>query len=345
MSSQPSPLAAAWDAFAAARGGHLLQTSRWGALKRAFGWRDEIVTVTEGGQIRAGALVLFRALPLRLGTIAYIPRGPVVDWDDPALVARLFTELDRAARKRHAVLLKIEPDIIDSPAARQKLLELGFRLSPQTVQPPRTILIDVSGTEEAILARMNQGTRRKIRIASRKGIVIRRGSAEDIEAFARLTKITGERNEFGVHSTDYYRKAAELFMPDRAALLIASYEERDLAGLMVFGLGDRAWYFYGASSNEERDRMPTYGLQWEAIRWARERGHSTYDLWGIPDENEDTLEAEFQGRHDGLWGVYGFKRGFGGEVARTVGAWDRVYRPLLYRAYSLIVARREEDQG
>jgi lipid II:glycine glycyltransferase (peptidoglycan interpeptide bridge formation enzyme) len=121
---------------------------------------------------------------------------------------------------------------------------------------------------------------------------------------------------------------------------MASYGGRDLAGLMVFALGKRAWYFYGASSGEEGNRMPTYGLQWAAIQWARERGCTEYDLWGIPDEDPGTLEAQFQERTDGLWGVYGFKRGFGGDISRAVGAWDYVLNPFLYRLYRLAVRIR-----
>jgi peptidoglycan pentaglycine glycine transferase (the first glycine) len=98
---------------------------------------------------------------------------------------------------------------------------------------------------------------------------------------------------------------------------------------------------YGASSNEHRDRKPNHALQWEAIRWAKSRGCATYDLWGIPDEDEATLEAQFQKRHDGLWGVYGFKRGFGGRVYRSVGAWDRVDNPAIYTAYRLAVRQRD----
>jgi lipid II:glycine glycyltransferase (peptidoglycan interpeptide bridge formation enzyme) len=85
--------------------------------------------------------------------------------------------------------------------------------------------------------------------------------------------------------------------------------------------------------------MPTYLLQWEAIRWAKLRGCEEYDLWGVPDENEEKLEAEFESRHDGLWGVYRFKRGFGGEVKRAAQALDRVYIPPLYWAYTKYVSR------
>lgn len=86
--------------------------------------------------------------------------------------------------------------------------------------------------------------------------------------------------------------------------------------------------------------MPTYALQWEAMNWARARGCTLYDMWGVPDASEEQLEAEFQERQDGLWGVYGFKRGFGGEVVRAVGAWDRIYRPLMARAYDAAIRLR-----
>ncbi len=332
---QPDPRT--WDAFVEAQGGHLLQTHRWGALKSAFGWSSEIVALAEGNRIMAGALLLFRRLPLGLGSIAYLPRGPVVDWSDEASLSVLLDVLDETARGRRAFFLKVEPDERDSVAMRERLVGLGFRSSPQTIQPPRTIVIDITGSEDSILARMNQGTRRKIRTAYRKEVVIRQGEAGDLESFNWMMGITGRRGDFGVHSPAYYQKTFELFAPEYATLLMASYKGQDLAGLMAFACGERAWYLHGASSNEERDRMPAYALQWEAIRWARERGCTTYDMWGIPDEDEKILEAQFQRRQDGLWGVYGFKRGFCGQIVRAVGAWDRVYKPSFYAAYRVAI--------
>ncbi|MGF1503835.1 MAG: lipid II:glycine glycyltransferase FemX [Anaerolineae bacterium] len=209
------------------------------------------------------------------------------------------------------------------------------------MQPPRTVLIDVDDAPDAIMARMNQSTRRKIRLSDRRDVAIRRGDSADVAVFSQLAEITGERNDFGVHSEAYHQMAFDLFAPDHAVLLMASYEGQDLAGLMAFQWGDRAYYLYGASSSKERNRMPTYGLQWAAMEWAREKGCTVYDMWGIPDADEEILEAEFQERRDGLWGVYGFKRGFGGRVVRSVGAWDKVYNPAVYAAYRLVLRARE----
>ncbi len=298
---------------------HLLQTSRWGQLKSEFGW--EAVQVRSGD---AGAQVLFRSLPLGF-SIAYIPRGPIGP-GSPALLP----VLDEVCRSRRAIVLKIEPDGWEDDG--QNRPPEGFQHSTHSIQPPRTITIDLNGDEEVILSRMKQKTRYNIRLGQRKGVVVRESG--DLETFTQLMATTGERDAFGVHSAAYYRRVYELFKPhEMCELLVAEFEGTPLAALMVFARGNRAWYFYGASSNEHRNFMPSYVLQWEALRWARRRGCIEYDFWGVPDENEDTLESEFSNRSDGLWGVYRFKRGFGGVLRRTQGPWDRVYNPAMYRLY------------
>ena len=184
---------------------------------------------------------------------------------------------------------------------------------------------------------MKPKCRYNIRLAEKKGITVR--AWDDIPAFHEMMTVTGGRDKFGVHSQEYYQRAYELFHPKGTCeLLVAEFEGKPLASLMVFANGKRAWYVYGASNDQERNRMPTYLLQWEAIRWAKARGCDEYDLWGVPDENEEALEAQFESRHDGLWGVYRFKRGFGGEVKRAAQAADRVYNPLLYWLYTKLVS-------
>ena len=146
-------------------------------------------------------------------------------------------------------------------------------------------------------------------------------------------QLTAQRDNFGVHEPQYYRAAFEIFAPQHAALFMAEFDGQPLAGVMAFACGQQAAYLYGASSNEERQRMPSYAAQWAAIQWANNQGCHTYDMWGIPDADEAELEGKFTDRKDGLWPVYRFKRGFGGQIRRTVGAADRVYNRTLYRFY------------
>jgi peptidoglycan pentaglycine glycine transferase (the first glycine) len=296
---------------------HILQTGEWGELKSAFGW--EAVRVVSDG---AGVQILFRKLPLGFA-VAYVPKPP-------AGFEQLSSEIDLICRAKRTIFLKVEPDRWEG-----ELSTFNFRpstRSPHNIQPPRTIIVDLRGNEEEILAHMKQKTRYNIRLAEKKGVTVR--AWEDTLAFHKMMLVTGGRDGFNVHSLEYYRRAYELFHPTgMVELLVAEFDGKPLAALMVFAHGRRAWYIYGASTNEERNRMPTYLLQWEAMKWARSKGAEEYDLWGVPDEDEATLEANFETNHDGLWGVYRFKRGFGGVLKRSHQAVDRVYNPLLYKLY------------
>ncbi|HPH95354.1 MAG TPA: peptidoglycan bridge formation glycyltransferase FemA/FemB family protein [Anaerolineaceae bacterium] len=306
---------------------HLLQSAEWGELKSAFGWQAR--PVMAGG---SGALVLLKPLPLGL-KMAYIPRGPVGShW------AALLPALDAFCRRERAVFLKVEPDAWEPFDVNTFP---GLKPSSHAIQPRRTVVLSLEGSEEDLLARMKQKTRYNIRLAAKKEVAV--APSSDLEGFSRLMDETGQRDGFGVHNQAYYRKAYDLFHPRGACeLLLASFEGRPLAALMVFCRGPRAWYFYGASSSAERNRMPTYLLQWEAMRWARERGCKEYDLWGVPDVDEGVLEQEFTDRREDLWGVYRFKRGFGGSVLRSAGALDRVYNPPLYALYRWWAGRRAQ---
>jgi len=141
---------------------------------------------------------------------------------------------------------------------------------------------------------------------------------------------TGQRKAFGVHEPAYYRAFWQHFAPaGHAALFLAEFQGEVLAGVMVAQLGDKAYYFYGASGNKHRNLMPSHLLQWEAMRWAKARGCTAYDLWGIPDEVGQNPEAEIPDPPSGMWGVWRFKRGFGGKIVRYIGAWDKAYYPLV----------------
>ena len=317
-----------WDAFLARfASAHILQTPVWGVLKADFGWETAWLVADDA----VGAQVLFLNLPLGY-TLAYIPKGPVGYLEaDRSQLAAFWSELDSLCRKKRAVFVKVEPDLWEKETGEIKP-PAGYRPGEHVIQPQRTLVVDINTDEETILARMKQKTRYNIRLAGRKGVIVR--PWDDVTGFYRMMQVTGERDAFGVHTQEYYQKAYELFHPrGDCELLVAEYEEMPLAALMVFAHGERAWYFYGASTDVYRNLMPTYLVQWEAIRWARARGCRNYDLWGVPDADMETLETQFTERSDGLWGVYRFKRGFGGEICRTPDPWERVYNPVLYALY------------
>ncbi len=300
---------------------HFLQSGAWGDLKSRFGWKA--VRIVEG---ESGAQILFRYLPLGY-SIAYLAKGPIGEGED------IYRQIDQVCRANKAIFLKIEPDRFESDEPFKAPLP---DLKPsKPIQPRRTVVVSLEGSEEDILNRMKQKTRYNIRLAEKKGVVVK--SSADIAEFHRMALATAQRDAFGVHNLSYYQSVYELFHPERGCeLLMAYYDNKPLAALFVLRQGENAYYLYGASLEVERNRMPTYLIQWEAMKWARQQGCRWYDLWGIPDLDEEELETQFQVRqsHDGLWGVYRFKRGFGGEVKRSIGAWDKVYQAGLYNLYS-----------
>jgi len=309
---------------------HLLQTGDWGELKSAFGWKP-VRVISEN----VGVQILFRRLPLGF-TVGYIPKA--VNSDQLLVIDNsVWDEINSVCKKNKAIFLKIEPDQWQGNIS---ITNYQLPISPHNIQPPRTIIIDIHGSAEEILARMKQKTRYNIRLAEKKGVTIR--SWDDIDSFHKMMLVTGGRDGFGIHSLEYYKRAYELLhSKGLGEILVAEYEGKPLAALFVARNGHRAYYLYGASTDEERNRMPTYLLQWEAMKWAKSHGCEEYDLWGVPDEDEATLEANFESRHEGLWGVYRFKRGFGGELKRAAQAMDRVYNPLLYWAYLQFIGNRE----
>ncbi len=330
--------ARAWDRVVDARGGHLMQTSAWGELKTRFGWSVARIALESDGALVAGAQMLIRALPLGL-KFAYVPRGPVVNPSDAEALRVLRDALIAAARARGAIVLKIEPNttspLILSP-------EEDWRQS-QPIQPRTTIHVDLTRDQDALLAAMKPKWRYNIRLAERKGVRVRVGGVADAQLFYALLKMTGARDRFALHSFAYYQAALELLgTHDRAQLFIAEYAGEPLAAIFVTAIGGEAIYLYGASSDAHRDKMPNHALHWAALQWAQARGCSRYDLWGIAD----TAWADAPGDagtsdHSPLpHGLFRFKQGFGGAVARYASASDFVFSRVKYALFMRALAVR-----
>jgi lipid II:glycine glycyltransferase (peptidoglycan interpeptide bridge formation enzyme) len=329
-------------------GGHLLQSWEWGQLKEKFGWQaDHLIWSEEKTIPLAAAQVLRRGFPLpgirdRI-TILYCPRGPAMDWADQRLRSTVLNDLSNLASQRGAISLKIDPDLPlgyglpddpdgeDAPVGQsvvRELLASGWRASTEQIQFRNTLTIDLSLSEEDLLAGMKQKTRYNIRLARRNGVDVRHGGLEDLDLLYQMYAETSIRDKFVIRKPAYYHDAWGSFISDGLAQpLIAMVGDEPVAALIVYHFGDTTTYMYGMSRSIHRKKMPNHLLQWEAIRWAKIRGCTTYDFWGAPDE----LDPK-----DPMWGVYRFKQGFGARIVRTIGAWDRPTRPLLYFLYNIV---------
>jgi lipid II:glycine glycyltransferase (peptidoglycan interpeptide bridge formation enzyme) len=341
-----NPDARVWDDFVASRGGHVFQTTAWGELKTRFGWSALVLALARGDAPIAGAQVLFRQLPLGL-RFAYIPRGPVVDPNDRVAFAALLDALCAAVKSRGAFALKIEPNWLDAPISNLQFLPSN------SIQPRTTIHLDLTRGLDAILAQMKPKWRYNIRLAERKGVTVREGSADDLPTFYRLMQITRARDRFAIHSADYYRAAFELFTArDYARLFVAEYAREPLAAIFVTAFGGEAIYLYGASSNAHRERMPNHALHWAAIQWAKARGCVRYDLWGVAAV-ADALVGERHARDQSdlsnvsslPHGLYQFKQGFGGQLVQYTGGYDAVFSRWRHALYVRALAWRRGALG
>lgn len=331
---------------------HVLQTWEWAQVKACYGWKPmPTVWHDHHGEVAAAAMVLVRNLPVggRLFGLQmlYVPKGPLLrDWDDGALRGQVLADLRALARRNHGIFIKIDPDVclgagipgdpgaIESPRGEAVMTDLtsrGWRFSEEQVQFKNTVLVDLTLSEEDLLMNMKQKTRYNVRLAGRKGVEVRVGNASDIGMLAKMYAETSVRDEFVIRDEGYYRAVwGTFFQAGMAEPLIAEVQGEPVAAVVVFRFGGKAWYLHGMSRDVHREKMPNYLLQWEAIRRAKQAGCSVYDLWGAPDEFSES---------DSLWGVYRFKEGLGGKVARHIGAWDLPVRPAHYWLYTRIAPR------
>jgi peptidoglycan pentaglycine glycine transferase (the first glycine) len=344
--------AQAWnDLVASLPGAHVLQTWEWAQVKAQFGWEpDPRVWRDENGKVIAAAMLLQRSIPMRGFSahlrVMYAPKGPLLDWSDTLLRRRVLGDLAQLARKSGGIFIKIDPDIklgtgvpgdpgaSEDPIGQVVIADLnkaGWLFSEEQIQFRNTVLVDLCAGEQALLAGMKQKTRYNIRLAGRKGVCVRQGKQADLEALYKLYAETSTRDGFVIRDEAYYRAVWTTFMQaGMAEPLVAEVEGEMVAAVIIFRFASRAWFLYGMSCVEHREKMPNHLLQWEAMRRARANGCQVYDMWGAPDVFDEG---------DPLWGVYRFKEGFGGQVVRGLGAWDLPVRPVFYRLYTQILPR------
>ena len=309
--------------------GNFAQSYLWGKQKPMWQW-DAIAVRGEDGAIRGSLAVMTRKVPGIGRTLMYGCRGPVCDLDDRETFSQLLDGAKVLAKKYKSYVIKIDPDVPSSNTAFSSMLQsFGFRAKErgknfEAIQPRYVFRLNVEGkTEEELLANFHQKWRYNIRLAERKGVTVRICGKEMVPAFSDLMLTTGVRDGFVTRKPEYF--AAMLDNLGEHARLYMAFDPNDtpIAGTLAIHYGDKVWYLYGASSNEHRNLMPNYLLQWRMIQWAVETNCRIYDFRGVSgDVSEDNP----------LYGLFRFKQGFGGDFTEFVGEMDLVLSPVIYWA-------------
>ena len=343
---------------------HFLQTYEWGQVKAKYGWQPIYLVWDDKGNmkeersdlssfvfpVQAACLILKRTA-LRRFSIFYAPKGPLMDWTNESLRKRVLDDLQSFAKKQGAIFLKIDPDVVlgrGVPASVDEVTEnsgqavisdlkrRGWVESSDQIQFRNTVMVDLSASEEDILMRMKQKTRYNVRLAEKKGVTVRVGTLDDLPMLYKMYAETSVRDGFVIRDEEYYMTVWKLFMTSTvygqpsAVPLIAEVDNEPVAAIFLFMFAGRGYYVYGMSRDKHREKMPTYLLQWAAMKHAKANGCLTYDLWGAPDVFDES---------DSMWGVYRFKEGLGGDVVRTLGAYDFAPSKFWYSMYSDVMPR------
>lgn len=329
---------AAYNKFiAAAEKGHILQAYEWGEIKGKGEWQPlRLLIEDNSGMPQAALSVLQRSIPGSGKTIFYAPRGPVGDINNWELMDFLFAEARKLAIRQKAIMLKIDPDVpLKENRFASYLHSRGFRRVDsgqgfEGVQPRFVFRLDINASEEELFNNFHPKTRYNIRLAQKKGVVIREDLTRDVlPVFYDLLKETTERDRFLVRPYQYFEDLWDVLVPQgQLKLFMAYYQGEAIAGTLAFILGDKAWYIYGASSNRSRNVMPNYLLQWTMIRWAKANNCKMYDFRGVPGH----LTEE-----NPLYGLYRFKKGFNGEFTEFIGEYDLVFAPFWYWAWRFLL--------
>jgi len=278
--------------------------------------------------------LIFVSVPLLLTNFQFSPPAGGFNFQKKSKIFEgLLEKIKEINAKEKAIFFKIEPGA-DFPF---NLSDFGFMKSKKEIQPSQTVILDLTKTEEELLAEMKSKTRYNINLAERKDIKITQQTTHNsqLTTFLELLKETAEREGFRLHPKEYYEKLFAAHSPNFSVkLFLAEYNGKTIAAhlLVFFGnparttdviqSGGQAVYLHGASSREHKDAMAPYLLHWEAIKEAKRRGYLTYDFWGISEKK---------------WpGLTRFKKGFGGAEKEYPGAFDLVFAQFWYWVYNIV---------
>ena len=306
------------------------QSPEWAKVKN--NWKNEIILAEDDqGKIIGSLSVLIRKMPI-FGNIMYSSRGPTCDIHNLAVLKQLTDGAKELAKKYNAIVLKIEPDIESNDKTfRELVTNLGYKIKDDAkdfkdeIQPRYVFRLDIKDkTEEEIMAGFKQKWRYNIRLATKKGVVVKEGTREDLKDFHRIMVETGSRDGFIVRSLEYFEKMYDELAPNHMKLLMAYYEDKPISGVIPIFYGNKTWYLYGASSNSHRNLMPNYLLQWEMIKMAIARHDDMYDFRGVSGVVDESHPQ---------YGLYRFKQGFGATFTEFIGEIYIPFKPITYKLY------------
>ena len=317
----------------------IMQSLEWKTLKE--NWKQEVVYLKKGKEIIAGMTILIRRIPVININLMYAPKGPVCNIEDIETVKKLIEEARPLADKYKACGLRMDPEVLRNEKIETLYRKNGFKVRNEgfdradMIQPRYNMILNIKDkTEEELLKQFAEKTRYNIRLSGRKNVTVRYSrDREDLKTFCELQRITGERDGFMIRNDEYFEKMLEIYNKKIMRIYLAEHEGDILSAALAINYGGKMWYMYGASSNEKRNLMPNFAMQWEMIKWGLEEKCNEYDFGGVfhLDKND---------------GLFKFKSGFCKVegVSEFIGEIDYVFNKRRYftftKMYPLMINTR-----
>lgn len=286
---------AEWDDEILSRGGHPLQLWGWGEVKAAHKWDVDRVLVKREGKTIGAAQLLVRSLPVPFNALVYVPRGPVAEEADRAGVLDMVA--DYAKKTYKAVAVSVEPDWEAMPDAK------GWKATKNTILIPETLILDLSKSEDELLADMTKKTRQYIRKSGGEAIEIRKVNREELTACLDIYRQTAERAGFGIHDDAYYYDIYDK-LGDHSLVFAAFSNGNPIAFLWLAISQETAFELYGGMNDEGQQLRANYALKWHAIQTMKKWGIARYDFNGLLNDGVSTFKRGFASHEDMLAGTY-----------------------------------------
>lgn len=299
--------------------GHIIQSWEWGEFRKKAGLDLVRLGHFEGNRLVMAYQLTFHTVPFLAQTIGYFPKGPMPD-------ETMIKALTDVGQKKGVAFIKIEPDVASNqlPETRDQLRKLGLLESKKSLFTQYNFLIDLTKSEEQLLAAMHPKTRYNIGVAQKKGVEVYDSvGTSDFEIYLKLYFETTKRQKYFGHTPHYHQLLWETLKPAKMArILVGRYAGQSLVSWMLFNFGDTLYYPYGGSSIEYKEVMASNLVCWEAIRLGKKMGLRVFDMWGAlaPDAREN----------DPWYGFHRFKAGYGPVHVEYVGTYDLVLKPQIY---------------
>lgn len=305
---------------------HPLQSWDWGEFRKKMGVTVLRILVYENKKAIAAWQVTFHPIPHTPFTVGYFPKGPLPSED----MIRILKEVGKL---QNAISIQIEPDVLETTqtiALCKKLLSPA----PHPLFTKHTFIMDLTKSEDTLLASFHPKTRYNIKVATRHSVVIKEdNSNEAFTAYQQLSQETTRRQGFYAHNQTYHQRMWETMRAHNIAhLFTATVHDTVVAAWIIFVWKNTAYYPYGASGREHRETMAPTLLLWEIVKWAKKEGMTAFDLWGalsLPADNKDAW-----------YGFHRFKEGFSPKHVTSVGSYDLIINALMYRIYTIVSAIR-----